>query len=334
MALLNYPVLMASDILIYKASMVPVGIDQEPHMEVTREIAKRMNTAYGTDFPEPKSLDRKGRYIPSLTGEGKMSKSVEGSFISLTDDLETIKEKLASAPTDSGKGSEVPEKGAVANLLTFVELFEGQEARKAYETQYTSTGIRYGELKEKLTKAIYKELEPIQKKRKDLEAKPEYIEQVLRDGAKRARAVAEATVAEVRKKMGLQNSATKLSFQGVQSSALGNQITIDDFARVEQRVGLVTEAVNVEKSEKLIKLTVDFGDPSAGGGVRTIFTGVRPFGYTPEDFAGKQFLFVFNLAPRKMMNEESQGMILAVDGPDDKPIFVSADHMPKGSKVR
>jgi len=84
MALLNYPILMASDILVYKAGLVPVGIDQEPHLEVAREIARRFNQDYGTDFPEPKRFATEGEYIPSLTGEGKMSKSVEGSFINST----------------------------------------------------------------------------------------------------------------------------------------------------------------------------------------------------------------------------------------------------------
>ena len=97
MALLNYPILMASDILIYKASLVPVGIDQEPHMEIAREVARKMNEQYGLDFPEPQSLQGTTRYVPSLLGEGKMSKSVEGSFISLSDDLKTIQKKLSSA---------------------------------------------------------------------------------------------------------------------------------------------------------------------------------------------------------------------------------------------
>lgn len=104
-------------------------------------------------------------------------------------------------------------------------------------------------------------------------------------------------------------------------------ITIDDFAKVEIRVGLVTEATNKEGSEKLIKLIVDFGSEQ-----RTIFTGVRGFGYTPEDFLNKKFLFVTNLEYRKMMDEESQGMILAVG--DDKPVFVSVDELPIGSKIR
>lgn len=107
-------------------------------------------------------------------------------------------------------------------------------------------------------------------------------------------------------------------------------ITIHQFKEIEIKVGLVTEAINAENSEKLIRLTVDFGAET-----RIIFTGVRLFGFVPEDFANKKFLFVTNLEPRKMVNDEfSQGMILAVDGSDDKPIFVSAEGMDTGTKIR
>lgn len=203
MALLNYPVLMAADILLYKASLVPVGIDQEPHLEVAREIGRHMNEKFGTDFPEPKRFVTKGEYVPSLTGEGKMSKSVEGSFISLTDDLETIKKKLSGAPTDSGKGEKVPEKGGVANLLQLVELFEGLENRKKHEEQYLDDGIRYGELKAELAESIFKELEPIQKQRKIYENDPSLVDRIIREGAEKARLIAGATVEEVRDKIGL-----------------------------------------------------------------------------------------------------------------------------------
>ncbi len=203
MALLNYPILMAADILLYKASMVPVGLDQEPHMEIAREIARKMNDQYGMDFPEPQSLQTTTRYVPSLTGEGKMSKSVEGSSIGLTDDLAMIKKRLAGAPTDSGKGEQVPTEGGVTNLLKFVELFEGQEKREYYESMYTGSGVRYGDLKEELALAIDKELAPIREKRKELEAKTEYIEKVIREGAEKARVVASATMTEGKQKMGL-----------------------------------------------------------------------------------------------------------------------------------
>ncbi len=203
MALLNYPLLMAADILIYKAELVPVGIDQEPHLEIAREIARKMNETYRTKFPEPVRFATSGEYVPSLAGEGKMSKSVEGSYISLTDDLKTIQKRLAGAPTDSGKGETVPTSGGVANLLKFVELFEGIEKRKMYEEKYMGDGIRYGDLKKELADAIYKELLPIQEKRKELEHKTSYVDEVIKSGAEKARKIASETVLEVKEKMGL-----------------------------------------------------------------------------------------------------------------------------------
>ncbi len=205
MALLNYPVLMAADILAYKAHAVPVGDDQLPHLEVAREIARKLNEKYGTDFPEPEQFKTEGHYVPSLKGEGKMSKSVESSYINLTDDLETIKAKIAKVPTDSGKGTDIKSPGtdgAVA-LFTLVDLFVGKGKGVEYAKQRATVGVRYQEIKEELSLAIYKELEPFQEKRRELEGKPEYIDEVIREGGKRARAVAEATILELREKMGL-----------------------------------------------------------------------------------------------------------------------------------
>src|SRR3989344_5166541 len=204
-ALLNYPILMAADILIYKAELVPVGVDQEPHLEVAREIARRMNADYGTDFPEPQRFATKGEYVPSLLGEGKMSKSVEGSYISLTDDLQMIMGKLAKAPTDAGGPGEVPKTGPVANLFKFVELFVPNRL-EYYAGMYGRGKLRYVEMKEELARAIYEEIKPIQEKRNEIERRDReenYVIRVIEEGAKRARAVAAETVAEVKKKMGL-----------------------------------------------------------------------------------------------------------------------------------
>lgn len=203
MALLNYPVLMAADILAYQANLVPVGVDQEPHLEIAREIARKMNEKYHLNLPEPQRFATEGEYVPSLLGAGKMSKSVEGSYINLTDDLETIKAKLAKAPTDEGKGNKVPIEGGVAALLEFVELFQGLDKRQEYEKQYISEGIRYQQLKEELAKAIYEELKPIQVKIKELQQNPEFVDQVIKEGAERARKVASETLNEVKKAMGL-----------------------------------------------------------------------------------------------------------------------------------
>lgn len=232
MALLNYPILMASDILLYKASMVPVGLDQEPHMEVAREIARKMNELYGTDFPEPQSLKGTTRYVPSLLGEGKMSKSVDGSYISLSDDFKTIQKKLSSAPTDSGRGvvemrsgllvgEPITKQGiriheskvyidsdtkkastGVSNLLVLVEMFEGKEKRDEYESKYLTDGIRYGDLKKELAEAIFNELKPIQEKRAELAQDKTRIDRIIKEGAEKARIVANVTMMEVKEKMG------------------------------------------------------------------------------------------------------------------------------------
>ena len=201
LALLNYPALMAADILVYKAGLVPVGIDQEPHLEVAREIARRFNQDYGTDFPEPERFATRGEYIPSLTGEGKMSKTVEGSSINLTDTLEDIKSKIAKVPTDGGHGEKV--EGGVKSLFEFVELFQGKSKREEYEKLYTSTGVRYGDIKNDLSEAIYNELQPIQEKRTELENNTEYVDKIIKEGAEKARRVAAETISEVRVKMGL-----------------------------------------------------------------------------------------------------------------------------------
>ncbi len=203
MALLNYPTLMAADILLYGASLVPVGIDQEPHIEATREIARKFNQQYGTNFPEPQRFATSGEYVPSLTGEGKMSKTVSGSYVGITDDLETIRRQVMSAPTDSGQGSEVPVEGGVANLLKLVELIQGQQRRQEYEGQYLGEGVRYGELKEELSQAIYDYLNPFQEKRRAIEADQTYVDRVIAEGAEKAGDIARETINDVKTKLGL-----------------------------------------------------------------------------------------------------------------------------------
>jgi tryptophanyl-tRNA synthetase len=203
LGLLYYPILMAADILIYKANTVPVGKDQLPHIELTREVARKFNRIFGKTFPEPQAYLTKGALVPSLIGQGKMSKSVEGSYILLTDDLQTIRRRLAAAPTDIGKGKEIPKTGGVANLLILVELFEGKEKRQEYEKEYLSRGIRYKDLKEKLAEAIYKELAPIQERRKYFEERPKLVAEILEEGRKYCSKIAKKTLREAKEAMGL-----------------------------------------------------------------------------------------------------------------------------------
>jgi tryptophanyl-tRNA synthetase len=159
-----------------------------------------MNSDFQTSFPEPERFATKGEYVPSLTGSGKMSKSVEGSFIGLMDELTTIRAKLAKAPTDSGGPGDLPKTGPVANLFKFLELFVPNRL-EYYAQMYREGKIRYSELKEDLAQGIYNEIEPMQKKFNAL--LDEYVDEVMRKGAERARKIARETVDEVKEKMGL-----------------------------------------------------------------------------------------------------------------------------------
>jgi len=212
MGLLYYPVLMAADVLLYKGELVPVGIDQEPHLEVMREIARKFNSMYGhpsassgpATFPEPQRFRTEGEYVPSLAGGGKMSKSVEGSYINLTDELDTIRKRLAAAPTDSGLvGGEVPKEGGVANLFKLLKLFKADNEHEKFEQDYRDKKIRYTELKEVLAQAIYKELKPFQEKRKEFLENPKLVDSIIKESLEKCQDMAEETMGEVREKMGL-----------------------------------------------------------------------------------------------------------------------------------
>lgn len=219
-------------------------------------------------------------------------------------------------------------------VFTYLDFFEEKTKVDELKKLYRAGKISDVEVKNYLYKSLIKYFAPARKIYQELKQNPEKVKHILETGAAKATAVAAAIMTEVRGAIGLTNN---YSFFNYQLSAVGRSgaITIDEFAKVEMRVGKVIKAENKEGSDKLIRLTVDFGqgDPTTASGLKTVFTGVRQFGYTPEYFQGKQFFFVYNLAARRMMNEESQSMIMAVDGPD-KPLFLSADAMPLGAKIR
>ncbi len=199
MALLNYPVLMAADILIYKADLVPVGIDQEPHLEVAREIARKMNEKYKTDFPEPKRFETKGQYVPSLKGEGKMSKSVEGSYVNLTDSQDEVLKKIRSMPTSSKAGGEMSPD--VKSLFDLAKLFLSNISD--FEKKFKDGSLQFSQMKDELAAKISEELKPLQEKRKEIEKDQAHVDKVIKEGTEKARAIASETVLEVKQKMGL-----------------------------------------------------------------------------------------------------------------------------------
>lgn len=200
MALLNYPVLMASDILLYHAGLVPAGQDQEPHLEVAREVARKMNAEYGTNFPEPVRFSVAGDYVPSLTGTGKMGKSVEGSYINLTDDAETVRKKIRSIATATTAGGEMTP--GIKTLFTFAELYIPAET-PAYVRSFENGTLKFVEIKDAIAEAISRDLAPFQNRRKELEHNTAYVDRVISEGAEKACAIARETITDVKEKMGL-----------------------------------------------------------------------------------------------------------------------------------
>lgn len=198
--LFNYPVLMAADILLYKAEAVPVGEDQVQHVELTRDLVRRFNSKFGETFPEPKLLLTEAKRVMSLAGAGKMSKSDPPStYIALTDDSEIIRKKISSAVTDDGKSDEIS--SATINLIGLFGELAGKDAAEKFMTERKNGTIKYSEFKPALAEAIIKELEPFQKKRAEIS--DEDVKEIFADGAAKLRPIAQATIKEVKEKMGL-----------------------------------------------------------------------------------------------------------------------------------
>jgi len=203
--LFNYPILMAADILLYRSKAVPVGKDQEQHVELARTIARKFNQKFGEIFPEPETiLPKAGAKIMSLTNpKKKMSKSDDPkSCISLFDTPEDITKKIMSAETDSGKDViyNVTKKPGISNLLTIYHLLADTPIPEI-EKQFKGKG--YGDFKKSLAKVVVDYLEPFRRKQKELQTRDVYVKDILEKGAERARTIAETTMTEVRGKMGL-----------------------------------------------------------------------------------------------------------------------------------
>ena len=203
--LLNYPILMAADILLYKTEGVPVGKDQVQHVEITRTIARRFNQKFGKVFVEPKALlSKEGAKIMALNNpKKKMSKSLGyESYVSLFDEPEVIRKKIMSAVTDLGKEIKynLVKKPGVSNLLIIYSLFSGKQI-KELEKEFKGKG--YATFKKSLAELLINSLEPFRRKKKELLSREVYVQETLKLGARRAQSIAEITMQEVRKKMGL-----------------------------------------------------------------------------------------------------------------------------------
>lgn len=203
--ILNYPVLMAADILLYQTDLVPVGKDQQQHVELTREIARRFNTRFGKVFKEPRTLvPQIGDKIMSLVEpEKKMSKTGNPKgYIGLFDNPEEIRVKIISAKTDTGKEIRfnAVKKPGISNLLTIYSL---ASAKTIAELEREFKGKNYSQFKKSLAEFMVNYLEPFSRKRKELLTREVYIKDILSRGAKKAKVIAQSTIQETKKAMGL-----------------------------------------------------------------------------------------------------------------------------------
>jgi tryptophanyl-tRNA synthetase len=205
--LLTYPVLMAADILLHRAKLVPVGKDQEQHLEMARNFANRFNNRYGEVFPEPYAFNFGEELVkvPSLDGAGKMSKSEnQNATIYLADSDEVIKNKIKKAKTDAGPqepNSEMPD--YIQNLFKLMELVSTPDVVQKFRDDFNNCTIRYGDMKKQLGEDMANFVRPIREKAESIRNDKKYLKEVMEEGAEKARKSAQKTLAMVKELMGL-----------------------------------------------------------------------------------------------------------------------------------
>jgi tryptophanyl-tRNA synthetase len=205
--LLTYPVLMAADIMLHRATLVPVGKDQEQHLEIARTYVNRFNHRYGDVFPEPMAFNFGSELlkVPSLDGAGKMSKS-ENQYATLylsdTDDL--IRKKVMKAKTDQGPTEQnSPKPDYIENLFLLMKLVSAADVVENFEAAYNNCTIRYGDMKKQLAEDMVRFIAPIREKAEAIQQDSAYLKKVMEQGAEKARASAAATLDKVRRAIGL-----------------------------------------------------------------------------------------------------------------------------------
>lgn len=205
--LLTYPVLQTADIILHRALYVPVGKDQEQHLEMARNFANRFNHRYGEVFPEPQAFNYGSELVkvPSLDGAGKMSKS-ENQFATLylSDDDDMIRKKVMKAKTDSGPtepGSVKPD--YIENIFLLMKLVSTEEVIQKFEEDFNKCTIRYGDMKKQLGEDMVRFIAPIREKAESIRNNETYLKEVMEKGAEKARKSARATMELVREAIGL-----------------------------------------------------------------------------------------------------------------------------------
>lgn len=208
--LLTYPVLMSVDVIIHKATKVPVGKDQQQHVEMMRDFVRRFNNLYNVElFPEPEAFTFSDKLlnIPSLDGDGKMSKSKpESTCIYLEDEPDAIRKKVMRMVTDSGPTEPNQTKPQIIqNVFDMMALVSAPETIQFFDEKYNTCSIRYGDMKKQLAEDMVTFLTPIREKIKELSADENKVYEILGDGGSKARASAAQTLRDVREIIGIKS---------------------------------------------------------------------------------------------------------------------------------
>ncbi len=200
--LMFYPILMAADILLYRGTKVPVGADQKQHLEMSREIAQRFNTHYGRElFPVPEPLiEESTGVIPGLDGR-KMSKSYN-NYIGLFEEPKALKEKIMRIVTDS-KTVEEPKDPDTCNIFRLYRLLATPEESAALAERYRAGGLGYGHAKQELLAVVSRVIDPLRERYQGWLAKPAELQDVLANGAQKARAISQQTMLDIREALGI-----------------------------------------------------------------------------------------------------------------------------------
>ena len=205
--LLTYPVLQAADIILHRAKYVPVGKDQEQHLEMARNFANRFNHRYGDVFPEPHAYNYGDELVkvPSLDGAGKMSKSEnQYATLYLSDSDELIRKKVMKAKTDSGPTEpNSPKPDYIENIFLLMNLVSSADVVQKFEADFNNCTIRYGDMKKQLAEDMVKFITPIREKAESIRNDEKYLREVMEKGAEKARRSAAATMELVREAIGL-----------------------------------------------------------------------------------------------------------------------------------
>jgi tryptophanyl-tRNA synthetase len=205
--LLTYPVLMAADILLHRATLVPVGKDQEQHLEIARDFANRFNKRYEREvFPEPFAFNFGEQLVkvPSLDGAGKMSKSEnQMATIFLADDDETIRKKIKKAKTESVADPSAPMPASIENLFQLLQLVCTADVASKFRSDYQAGTIRYGDMKGELAEGMVTFISPIRQKAEQIQNDESYLKKVMEQGAAKARASAAVTLELAKEAIGL-----------------------------------------------------------------------------------------------------------------------------------